>query len=458
MIALPFHPSNAMPIREFLADLPGHLAVVEKQGRKIKGPHGEPFSIMDHIRDGGFYPDQALVSGCAGGMFENFVAMADILKGCGIRADQLNLQANPSSLPVQQELTNQGIAAELAVAGVTMRAAICGPCFGVTDVPANNQISIRHVTRNYSTREGTKPTQGQMAAVCLMDARSIAATVRNGGRLIPATDLDVEYRALTAGFDARIYENQVFDSFDHADPAAELVMGPNIADWPQMYPIKEHLLLQVAGSYQGSITTDDLMPSGEASSYRSNPERLSGFAMASRDPDYVPRARAIRAQETEINGGEGSVSFGSVMLSDQIGDGSSREQAASCQKVLGGFANLAGEYATKRYRSNCINWGLLPLRTEEKLSLPVGTWLYIEHIGRILAAEESAVMVRVLDIPAQDSPLGIIEALRDCTELEKLTKCIIPSTLDALTKAERDILAAGGLINYYKKQNERECK
>lgn len=455
MIALPFHPSNAMPIREFKERLPEIVAQIEEAGQKIKGEKGEAFSIMSHIRGGEFYADQALVSGCSGGMFENIVAMADILKGYGIPGNGLNLGVNPASLPVMADLMRQGIAGELAVCGVTLRPAICGPCFGVTDVPANNQISIRHMTRNYPNREGSKPGQGQMAAACLMDARSIAATVRNGGRLTAATELDVEYRELRHRFDPAIYRNQVYDNFGRGNENETLVMGPNIADWPEMAPLKKHLLLKVCGSYHGSVTTDELIPSGEASSFRSNPEKISEYTMISRDPEYVGRAKAVRSLERQrgmgdrrtddplLNGildvltqqmgcGADEITFGSVMVSDQIGDGSSREQAASCQKVLGGFANLANEYATKRYRSNLINWGVLPLRTTEKLGLPNGTWLFVKNIADQIRNGEQEIQVEVL-------------AAEGAAEVRT-----IPSTLDQLTEEEKNILLSGCLINYYR--------
>lgn len=452
MIALPFHPSNAMPIREFKERMEEVLAEVEAEGNRIKGDHGEPFSIMSHIRNGEFYADQALVSGCSGGLFENITAMADILKGYGIPGSGLALGVNPASLPVMEDLMNQGVAVELAVCGVTMRPAICGPCFGVTDVPANNQVSIRHMTRNYPNREGSKPGQGQMAAACLMDARSIAATVRNGGRLTAATELDVEYRNLKHHFNKKIYENQVFDNYNKGDASVNLVMGPNISDWPQMQPLKQHLLLKVTGSYHGSVTTDELIPSGEASSFRSNPEKISGYMMISRDPEYVGRAKAVRELErrrtedgscdshldtllaklaSQNDCSAADITFGGLMVSDQIGDGSSREQAASSQKVLGGFANLAGEYATKRYRSNLINWGLLPLRTEEKLDIPVDTYLFVRDIRGLIAGGEEKVNVEVL---AEDGSVS----------------GTIPCTLDHLTEDERKILLAGCLINYYK--------
>lgn len=475
MIALPFHPSHAMPIREFKENMETVLREVEAEGNKIKGAHGEPFRIMQHVHDGAFYPDQALVSGCAGGLFENIVAIADILRAplnddesdagtdtiYGIPGNGLNLHVNPASLPVMEDLMRQGIGSELAIAGVTMRPCICGPCFGVTDTPGNNQLSIRHVTRNYSTREGSKPGQGQMAAVCLMDARSIAATVRNGGRLTAATELtDVTYRVLKHHFNEKIYENQVADYYGHENPGVELVKGPNIADWPEMASLKQHLLLKVAGSYQGSVTTDELVPSGEASSYRSNPEKISGFTMISRDPQYVPTARAIRAIEAAPNleqapktsrdaGDPNGVTFGSLMVSDQIGDGSSREQAASCQKVLGGFANLAQEYSTKRYRSNLINWGLLPLRTEEKPDLPLGSYVYIEGIRTLLQSGGTELELCVLDDQIELENEADVRALRPA-DLKRHTVRTIHATLDSLTEEERAILMSGCLINHYR--------
>ena len=456
MIALPFHPSHAMPIRAFLADAESILRDIEAKGNEIKGDHGEPFRIMQHLRNGAFYPDQALVSGCAGGMFENIVAIADILKDekgemLSINGAALNLHVNPASLPIMEDLMQCGVASELAVAGITLRPCICGPCFGVTDTPANNQLSIRHVTRNYPNREGSKPGQGQMSAVCLMDARSIAATVRNHGKLTAADSLtDVTYRTLRHHFDARIYQGQVYDGYGKADSSVELVKGPNIADWPEMAGLKQHLLLKVSGSYEGSVTTDELIPSGEASSYRSNPEKISGFTMISRDPDYVSRAKKIRAIETGPNLSlEGSVTFGSVMVADAIGDGSSREQAASCQKVLGGFANLSNEYSTKRYRSNLINWGLLPLRTEEKLSLPVGSYLFIENIREILESGEEAVHLQILSGISVETE-NDVRAL-DPEMLKKHAVGSIRCTLDRLTQEERQILLSGSLINHYRK-------
>ena len=454
MIALPFHPSNAVPIAYFKENMREILAQVEAEGRKIKGGSGKPFSIMNHIKEGDFYIDQALISGCCGGLFENLAAASDILGDYVIPGDGPSLGVNPASMPVMADLMNQGIAGRLILNGVAIRPCICGPCFGVTDVPADNEISIRHVTRNYPNREGSKPGQGQMAAVCLMDARSIAATVKNGGKLTAATDEAVKYGNWHHHFDGAVYEGKVCSCYGKGDPGQEPVMGPNIADWPRMYGPGNHLLLKTAGSYKGSVTTDELIPSGEASSYRSNPEKIAGYTMISRDPEYVSRAKKIRRLEEEqrLQGGYTSdselnhlldclknrlgcevqdITLGSLMVSDQIGDGSSREQAASCQKVLGGFANLANAYATKRYRSNLINWGLLPLRTDEKLEIPVGEYLLIPDVRGILKEGGSQVRLQVID--PQDGTI----------------RREILSTLDELTEDERKILLSGCLINYY---------
>lgn len=464
MIALPFHPSNAMPIREFKERLPELLEEMEKEGQKIKGDQAKPFSIMSHIRDGEFYVDQALVSGCSGGLFENVVAMADILKGHAICGDGLSLGINPASLPVMADLMNQGIAGELSLWGATIRPCICGPCFGVTDVPADNQISIRHVTRNYPNREGSKPGQGQMAGVCLMDARSIAATVRNGGRLTAATELDdVKYRDLHHYFDPAIYENQVFDNYGKGNKEEKLIMGPNIADWPRMNPLGRHLLLKVSGAYKGSVTTDELIPSGEASSFRSNPEKISDYMMVSRDKGFVDRAKAIRSLEGErrekgivrdreaqailqaLSLREGcsvsDIQIGGLMAGEQMGDGSSREQAASSQKVLGGFANLANEYVTKRYRSNLINWGILPLRTEEEISLKVGDYVFFRDIRQVIDGKGNLIELEVMECKRD----GQVEVSRKIT-----------CTLDSLTDEERQILLDGCLINYYKNNEQEE--
>ena len=436
MIALPFHPSNAIPIRKFLSEPETYLTKVEAEGTKIKG---KPFRLDAQRKSDGIYVNQALISGCAGGMTENLAAVADILSGFCIPGDGLQLGINPASVPVMQDLVKQGIATELMLSGATIRPAVCGPCFGVTDVPANGQLSIRHVTRNYPNREGSKPGQGQMAAVCLMDARSIAATVRMGGRLTPATDLDVSYRSVTPGFETQIYEGQVFHNFGNTSSSLEPVMGPNIADWPVMEPLGDHLLLRVAGSYQGSVTTDELIPSGDASSFRSNPERISGYTLINRDPDYMPRAKAVRSETPallemlaqRLGCMIHQITYGSAICADQIGDGSSREQAASCQKVLGGFANIAQEYATKRYRSNCINWGILPLRTERASDIPVDRLILIRDIRSTLESGNSTVSLELLDENG------------DTLEIRS-------ATLDKLTREEADIMLSGCLINYYR--------
>ncbi len=462
MIALPFHPSNGMPIREFKENMAEILYQVEEEGRGIKGKDQEAFSIMSHVRNGKFLVDQALVSGCSGGLFENIVAMADILKGYGIPGSGLNLGINPASLPIMADLMAQGIAGELSVCGATLRPAICGPCFGVTDVPANNQLSIRHVTRNYPNREGSKPGSGQMAAVCLMDARSIAATVRNGGRLTAATDLDVDYRSLTYHFEKKIYKNQVFDCFRKGNPEEKLIKGPNIEDWPVMYCPGKHLLLKTAGSYKGSVTTDELVPSGEASSFRSNPEKIAQYTMSSRDRDYVSRAKAIRELERQrrengktedealnellealgkrLGCNVREITLGGLMVSDQIGDGSSREQAASCQKVLGGFANLTNEYVTKRYRSNLINWGILPLRTEAALDVREGEYLLLKNVEDAVKSMASGSSHRI-ELEILDSRAGVAEGRIFCT-------------MDGLTEEEKHILLSGCLMNYYQKNKK----
>lgn len=444
MVALPFHPSNALPIRDFKANPEKYLREIEEEGCKLK--KSNDFYIMDHIRDGQFYVDQALIGGCAGGMFENIVAVSDILKGYGIRSDQLGLGVNPSSLPVMSDLMDNGIGSELAKAGVAMRSCICGPCFGVTDVPANNQLSIRHVTRNYPNREGSKPEQGQMAAAFLMDARSIAATVRCGGALTAATELDVTYRHLNHEFDCEIYVRQVFDCFEKGDLETELVYGPNITDWPEMDTLKKNVLLKVAGSYQGSVTTDELIPSGEASSFRSNPEKISGYTMISRDAGYVPRAIAIREKAARTHCAMADLTYGSMIVGDKIGDGSSREQAASCQKVLGGYANLSNTYATKRYRSNLINWGLLPIRTRQKLDIPVGAYVYIPDIHGIIREGREFDLYIIEETDGLEVHLSEPDWNPGHMDLKAAQK--IRGTLDELTEEEKQILLSGCFINY----------
>lgn len=291
MMALPYHPSNAIPIREFKADPAKYLAEVEAEGNKIKDGRGKPFHIVDKLKADGLHIDQALVSGCAGGMFENLSAMADILDGCALPGNGSFLGINPASQPVYLDIMRQGIADTLTLAGAVIRGAMCGPCFGVSDIPADNQLSIRHVTRNYPNREGSKPGGGQMAATILMDARSIAATVRSGGVLTAADELDVTYTPRRHHFDPTIYQNQVYDNAGKPDESVEMRMGPNIASWPEVYPYKKHLLLQVAGAYQGSVTTDELVPSGDATAYRSNPEKSQNIPSSPVTPAIVPEQK-----------------------------------------------------------------------------------------------------------------------------------------------------------------------
>ena len=453
MMALPFHPSNVCSIREFKADPMKYLKAVEEEGNKIKGNHGTSFKITDKLVDGKLHIDQALVSGCSGGMFENIAAMADILDGCAINGNLPALGINPSSQPVYLDLVEKGIVGRLTIAGATMRPAICGPCFGVTDVPANNQLSIRHTTRNYPNREGSKPGQGQMAASILMDARSIAATMRNGGVLTAASELDVTYTNPQYHFNPEIYKNQVFDNFGKENPEEELRMGPNIADWPKMYPLTRHLLLKVSGAYEGSVTTDELIPSGDASSYRSNPDKISDYMMFSRDSKFVDRSKAIRTMADEwrtsgkVSDPEGKalletiaarlgcdksdITIGGVMTSNQIGDGSSREQAASSQKVLGGYANIANEYSTKRYRSNLINWGILPLLTSEKIDVANGDYVLVTNVRERLEDSSKDWTVELLN--AQN---GDVTGTLTCNP-------------GALTEDEKNILMDGCLMNYY---------
>ena len=445
MIALPFHPSNAVTIHEFNQDPAKYIAEIEAEGNRAKGDSDRLFTLAHCLKEGGFYPDQALISGCEGGLSENLSAAADILDGYSVPAHELNLYANPASLPIMQDLMKQGVASRLALSGVVLREAICGPCFGVTDTPADNQVSIRHVTRNYMTREGSRPKEGQFSAVCLMDARSIAATVRNHGRLSAASDLNFVYSEYHPTFDPSIYQGQVSDFRKRRDSEAELVMGPNIADWPVMQKLNRYLVLNVTGSYSGSVTTDELVPSGEASSYRSNPEKLSSYTLVNKDPEYVQRCRNLRnevnslretgscSEEVQKKAEEyaqmlgcavSELTIGSLVVSDMIGDGSSREQAASCQKVLGGFANLANEYATKRYRSNLVNWGILPLETGEDVHLALNTWAWIDTEELLNAGS------------------GILH-----TAEKQITVSI-----GSCSEEEKQILKAGCLINYYKER------
>ena len=385
MIAMPFHPSNAYTIEELNANLDDILADCEARAKVSLGDKTE-FSLRNKVRDGKLYVDQGIIAGCAGGGFENICAAADILNGKSIGSDEFTLSVYPASMPVYMELVKNGSAAMLMQTGAVLKTAFCGPCFGAGDTPSNNGFSIRHSTRNFPNREGSKLQNGQIASVALMDARSIAATAANKGYLTAATEMDTEYRNPKYVFDRQIYENRVFDSRGVADPDVEIHFGPNIKDWPAMSALPQYLILKVVSEIHDPVTTtDELIPSGETSSYRSNPLGLAEFTLSRKDPEYVGKAKAIQAAQKAVEAGScpaeavpelkpvfeaihtlypdvdrTNVGIGSTIFAVKPGDGSAREQAASCQKVLGGWANIANGYATKRYRSNLINWGMLP--------------------------------------------------------------------------------------------------
>lgn len=456
MIAMPFHPSNVYTIDEVNANLKDVLHDVEKKAL-ISLDGAVDYSLQDKIVNGKLYVDQGIIAGCAGGGFENICAAADIIKGHYIGSDAFTFSVYPASTPIYMELVKNGVVADLMQAGTIVKTAFCGPCFGAGDTPANGAFSIRHSTRNFPNREGSKLQSGQIASVALMDARSIAATAANKGFLTPATAMDVEYTGQTYHFDEKIYANRVFDSKGVADDSVEIKFGPNIKDWPKMPALPENLLLKVVSEIHDPVTTtDELIPSGETSSYRSNPLGLAEFALSRKDPAYVGRAKEVqkaqkaieagtcplevleelkevmgKVRETYPEAGEGNLGIGSTIFAVKPGDGSAREQAASCQKVLGGWANIACEYATKRYRSNLINWGMLPFITEEdheKLSFQNGDYIFVPDIRR--AIEEKAA-----DIKAY--VLG--------NELKE-----VHFKLGDMTDAEREIILKGCLINYYR--------
>ncbi len=454
MIAMPFHPSNTYTIEEVNANLSYVLADVEKRAKVSLGD-AAPFSLADKVRDGKFCVEQGIIAGCAGGGFENICDAADILDGASIGNGAFTLSVYPASMPVYMELIKNGAAAKLLKTGAVLKTAFCGPCFGAGDTPANNAFSIRHSTRNFPNREGSKLQSGQIASVALMDARSIAATAANKGRLTPATELDVDYTKPKYYFDRTIYENRVFDSKGQADPSVDIRFGPNIKDWPAMSALPENLLLKVVSEIHDPVTTtDELIPSGETSSYRSNPLGLAEFTLSRKDPAYVGRAKEVQAAEkARISGGEPedvlpevreamdavrmkyadagreNTGIGSTIFAVKPGDGSAREQAASCQKVLGGWANIANGYATKRYRSNLINWGMLPFLADEgELPFKNGDWLFVPGI-------REAVEQKKTEIPAYVAGDGMREfTLR----------------MGELTDDERQIILDGCLINYYR--------
>lgn len=452
MIAMPFHPSNAYTIEEVNENLEDILHDVEEKAKVSFGDKID-YKLTDKIVDGKLYVEQGIIAGCAGGGFENICAAADILKGKDIGADEFTLSVYPASTPIYIELARNGRLAELMETGAIVKTAFCGPCFGAGDTPANNALSIRHSTRNFPNREGSKIQNGQISSVALMDARSIAATAANKGFLTPATDLDMEYTNPKYHFDKTIYDRRVFDSHGVADESVEVKFGPNIKDWPKMPHLTDDLILKVVSEIHDPVTTtDELIPSGETSSYRSNPEGLAEFALSRKDPEYVGRAKEVRAAEKAREAGESIVDalpeiesviakikekfdidetktgIGSTIYAVKPGDGSAREQAASCQKVLGGWANIAQEYATKRYRSNLINWGMLPfLYDSEELPFTNGDYLFVPNILKAIQDKVDVVKAYVVK---ED---GLKEF-----ELH----------LGELTEHERSIILEGCLINY----------
>ena len=453
MIAMPFHPSNTYTIEELNANLMDILDETEKRAQ-VSLDGAVDFNLKDKVRNGKFMVDQGIIAGCAGGGFENICAAADILKGSSIGSDGFTLSVYPASMPVYMELIRNGCAATILETGAVMKTAFCGPCFGAGDTPANNAFSIRHSTRNFPNREGSKLQNGQISSVALMDARSIAATAANRGVLTPATEFDGEIGKYKYHFDSKIYENRVFDSHGVPDPDTEIQFGPNIKDWPAMGALPENLVLRVVSEIHDPVTTtDELIPSGETSSYRSNPLGLAEFTLSRKDPEYVERAKVMRGLEEErMKGGHpchvmpeikeimGAIKsrfpevshvntgFGSTIFAVKPGDGSAREQAASCQKVLGGWANIANEYATKRYRSNLINWGMLPFVIKEG-ELPFKNLDYLFIPGIQKAVEEKA-----------DAIAAYVVKNGELKEFKL--------SLGELTDEERQIILKGSLINY----------
>ena len=449
MIALPFHPSNAFPIAEFQENMEEMLHMVEQNTRDQLGIE-PPAPLSAKIKDGKFHVDQAVIAGCSGGTYQNLRRAAEILGTTATGSDHFWLSCYPGSMPVMQELTRQGYITTLMAAGASVRSCFCGPCFGAGDVPANGAFSIRHSTRNFPNREGSKPGEGQISYVALMDARSIAATARNGGVLTAADelpDVPADRPEENWNYDDGAYKARVYYGVGKPQPETELVFGPNIADWPEQIPLPENLLLTAAAAiYDPVTTTDELIPSGETSSYRSNPLRLSEFALSRKDPQYVPRAKAVLSLEKlrrenpaapevaqALGGRDGrTTGLGSFLMALKPGDGSAREQAASCQRVLGGCANVCAEFATKRYRSNVVNWGMLPFIAPDvkDWNIQPGDQLYLPGIRALLEGEGEAL---------------------SATLIQGGKETAVTLTLPGLTREERDIILAGCLINYYAK-------
>ena len=455
MIAMPFHPSNVYTIEELNANLMDILDDVEKRALVSLDNNKVNYTLKDKVHNGRLYVEQGVIAGCAGGGFENVCDAADILRGKYIGADEFSLSVYPSSQPVFMELVKNGTIADLMETGATVRSAFCGPCFGAGDVPPNNGLSIRHSTRNFPNREGSKVNNGQIASVALMDARSIAATAANQGYLTAATDIDVDFKKPKYFFDSAIYENRVYNGWGNAKPETEVKFGPNIKDWPKMSALTDNLVLKVVSEIHDPVTTtDELIPSGETSSFRSNPLGLAEFTLSRKDPAYVGRAKEVQAAEKARVAGEDiftalpevedifktinetfaaapqDTQIGSTIFAVKPGDGSAREQAASCQKVLGGFANIANEYATKRYRSNLINWGMLPFLYQGELPFENGDYLFIKDIRMAIEEKNDTIKAYVVNKGMKEFELH----------------------LGNLTDDERDIIEKGCLINYYRSQ------
>ena len=455
MIAMPFHPSNVYTIEELNNNLEDILRDVEKRALvSLDNNKDINFTLTDKIHNGKLYVEQGVIAGCAGGGFENICDAADILRGKYIGADEFSLSVYPASQPVFMELVKNGAIADLMATGATVRTAFCGPCFGAGDVPSNKGLSIRHSTRNFPNREGSKVTNGQIASVALMDARSIAATAANQGYLTAATDIDVNFSKPKYFFDKSIYDNRVYNGVGKADPSVEIKFGPNIVDWPEMFPLTDNVLLKAVSMIHDPVTTtDELIPSGETSSYRSNPLGLAEFTLSRKDPAYVGKAKEVQKAEKARLAGEDiyavdpelknvyaaigeqfevnpeETEIGSVIFAVKPGDGSAREQAASCQRVLGGMANIAREYATKRYRSNLINWGMLPFVFDGELPFDKDDYIFVKDIKKAIIEKQDTVKAYVANKGMKEMELR----------------------LGALTDDERDIILKGCLINYNKR-------
>ena len=453
MIALPFHPSNTYTVRELCENAHDILSKVEAEALAQLETPGLKLGLCEKITKDGIRVDQGVIAGCAGGTYDNLTAAADILRAGSIGNGEFALSVYPASQPVFLELMRDGAASELMSAGATLRSAFCGPCFGAGDVPANGGLSIRHSTRNFPNREGSKPANGQLSSVALMDARSIAATAKNGGILTPATDIEYDERKHSYIFDDSAYKSRIYNGFGKADTTAELKFGPNITDWPKMKALTDDVMLKVVSVIEDPVTTtDELIPSGETSSYRSNPLKLAEFTLSRKDPEYVSRAKAVRELEADrennisdeetlsvykkldaagVKTNPAATAIGSTIYAKKPGDGSAREQAASCQKVLGGLANIAGEYATKRYRSNLINWGMLPFVTEEKDIWNIGDYVFVPSIREAILNKSEQIDAYIVGDTVKKISLSLGE----------------------LTDDERTIILSGCLINYYRDGN-----